>query len=173
MLRTSGEILIGNPTGYNSGSSVQRPITRKMIRRSILSIRSEKLIAVTKPLLFSSAQIRAFDAENNFERERDGAEADADQNGPADRGVEHIENPLGDIAAHWKQILTEWYAAHHDDHRCHQQHGGLAASCPERPVGRRGDEECQDGEHRALQRYHHEAIDPTEPRHGAVETLVA
>src|SRR6476659_3115125 len=207
MLRTSGEILIASPTGYNSGSSVQRPITRKMIRRSIFNMRSENVMLGSFPLphalrvapsggkgpytglrcahdwaarrqdpqgsLFSSAQIRAFDAENNFERERDGAEADADEDGPADRGVEHVENPLGDIAAQRKQILTKRYAAHHDDHRCHQQHGGLAASCPERPVGRRGDEECQDGEHRALQRYHHEAIDPTEPRHGAVETLFA
>src|SRR4029079_2384067 len=125
------------------------------------------------PSFFPSAQIRAFDAENNFERERDGPETDADQNSPADRGVEHIENPLGDIAAQWKQILPEWYPAHHDDHRCHQQHGGLAASGPERPVRRRGDEECQNGEHRALQRHHHEAIDPTEPRHGAVATLFA
>src|SRR6185503_3256515 len=229
MLRTSGEILIGNPTGYNSGSSVQRPITRKMIRRSIFNMRSENVMSGPFPLpaihalreapsggrgythppsdclaidfpgrglhffspaptlrtprraicpsarslsqplslqgagfvdlllrawtstaylrirwiwcarsaskgdqqpshpsFFPSAQIRAFDAENNFERERDGAETDADQNSPADRGVEHIENPLGDIAAQWKQILPEWYPAHHDDHRCHQQHGGLA-----------------------------------------------
>src|SRR6478672_1809003 len=163
MLRTSGEILIGSPTGYNSGSSVQTPISRKMIRRSIFNMRSENVTSGPFPLpalhtlrvapsgrpvarsggpytgrgcehdwasrrqdpqvsLFPSAQIRAFDAENNFEGERDGAEADADENGPADRGIEHVQNPLGDIAAQRKQILTERYAAHHDDHRCHQQH---------------------------------------------------
>src|SRR6478736_925102 len=88
MLRTSGEILIGSPTGYNSGSSVQKPITMKMIRRSIFNMRSENVMSGPFPLpavqtisLFPSAQIRAFDAENNFEGERDGPEADADENG--------------------------------------------------------------------------------------------
>src|SRR4026207_1145140 len=50
MLGPSGEILIGNPTGYNSGSSVQRPITRKMIRRSIFNMRSENVMSGPFPL---------------------------------------------------------------------------------------------------------------------------
>src|SRR5215831_19956614 len=116
MLRTSGEILIGTPTGYNSGSSVQRPITKKMIRRSILSMRSDRLIADTAAFsLFPTAQVGPFDAENNLERQRDGAEAHADEDCATDRGIEHVENPLRHISAERNQIFSQGDTAHHHD----------------------------------------------------------
>src|SRR5688572_6921932 len=65
-LRTSGEILIGRPTGYSRGNSVQRPITRKMIRRSILSMRSEKLIRRFR-LFLPAAQVGPLHTENDLE----------------------------------------------------------------------------------------------------------
>src|SRR6185369_6679507 len=121
MLRTSGEIRIGSPTGYNNGSSVHRPITRKMIRRSIFNMRSDSVMSSFllhpsthllwvapsgRPVersggphtgrgcehswaawrqdpqlsLLPTTQVGSLDAENDFERQRNGTQAHADQN---------------------------------------------------------------------------------------------
>src|SRR5580765_5137373 len=126
---------------------------------------------LTSPLtlFLAPTQIRPFLAEDDLDRERDRAETDADQDRTPHRRVQYVQNPLRQVAAERDQIFSERDAAHHDDHRRNEQHGRLATPRSERPIGCRGDEECEDGKHGPLQWDHHEVIDPPKGRHGDVD----
>ena len=69
-------------------------------------------------------------------------------------------------------MLAKRHAAHHDNHGGNQQDSRLPASGPERAVCSRCDEEGQNGEHRALQRHHHERINPPKGRRDAIRRFL-
>src|ERR1041384_8511562 len=119
-----------------------------MIRRSILNMRSEKLIArllfvnrytsmdvlrrltnnVERVTSFLSApQIRPFQAEDNLDGKGDRAEAHADQDRAPYRCVQHVQDPLGQVSAEGNEIFSERDTARHDNHRRNEQHRCLTA----------------------------------------------
>src|SRR5262245_41557247 len=109
-----------------------------MIRRSILSMRSEKLISRTPctpltlhVLFLAPTEVRPFHAEYDLDGECDRAEADADQDRPSHRRIQDVQDPLREVAAERDQIFPEWNAAHHDNHCRSEQHRRLAAPRPE------------------------------------------
>src|SRR5438874_348260 len=100
-------------------------MARKMIRRSIFSMRSENVIvralfvnryrlirlhhrlmsnAERVTSFLTSSQIRPFHAEDDLDGERDRSEADTDQDCAPHRRVQHVQDPLRQIAAERDQI---------------------------------------------------------------------